>query len=370
MVNQEGFQEWVKGKWPNRYKHDVLDHWHIISGKLRRAIKGWGQNVDSAQKKVKQELIKNISRLDDLSDERDLMPAEWEERYNLEENLQKILRDEELHWQRRGGERWILEGDSNTGYFHKCANGRKRKMQITFLEYEGQCLIEPQLLREHITDYYKQLFGSVELADIHLEPDMWPTAQQLSQQDREALIRPFCMEELDYALKEMRNNTAPGPDGFNVEFFKAFWPLIRGDIKEMLDKLFAGVLDLRRLNYGVIILILKVKPTINIKQFWPICLLNVIYKIITKVLTIRLTAVVDKVINHFQTAFIPGRNILEGVVILQEVLHDQRMSKKTGVILKLDFEKAYDKVSWNFLEEVLHRKGFPELWIITGSTKL
>jgi hypothetical protein len=51
------------------------------------------------------------------------------------------------------------------------------------------------------------------------------------------------------------------------------------------------------------------------------------------------------------------------VVILQEVLHDLRMSKKTGVILKLDFEKAYDKVSWNFLEEVLHRKGFPELWI-------
>lgn len=80
-------------------------------------------------------------------------------------------------------------------------------------------------------------------------------------------------------------------------------------------------------------------------------------------LTIRLTTVVGKVVSSSQTAFIPGRNILEGVVILQEVLHDLRSSKSTGIILKLDFEKAYDKVSWGFLEEVLHIKGFDGKWI-------
>lgn len=73
-----------------------------------------------------------------------------------------------------------------------------------------------------------------------------------------------------------------------------------------------------------------------------------IYKIITKVLTIRLTAVIDKVISPFQTAFIPGRNILEDVIILQEILHELRVSKSSGVIIKLDFEKAYGKVSCNF----------------------
>jgi hypothetical protein len=113
----------------------------------------------------------------------------------------------------------------------------------------------------------------------------------------------------------------------------------------MLDELHEGQLDLWRLNYGVIILLPKVKPATNIKQFRPICLLNVIYKIITKILTIRLTTVVDKVVSKYQTAFIPGRNILEGVIILQEVLHELRVTKKSGVTLKLDFEKAYDKVS-------------------------
>ena len=91
-----------------------------------------------------------------------------------------------------------------------------------------------------------------------------------------------------------------------------------------------------RLNYGVIILIPKVKPATLVKQFRPICLLNVIYKIITKVLTIRLTAVVDKVFSPFQTAFLPGRNILEGIVILQEILHELKVTKSAGVILKHD----------------------------------
>lgn len=131
----------------------------------------------------------------------------------------------------------------------------------------------------------------------------------------------------------------------------------------MLDKVHAGHLELWRLNYGVIILLPNVKTTITIKQFRPICLLNVICKIITKTLTLRLTAVVSKVISPFQIAFIPGRNILEGVVILQEVLHELRYSKSSRVVIKLDFEKAYDKVNWNFLEEVLRRKGFTETWM-------
>ena len=92
-------------------------------------------------------------------------------------------------------------------------------------------------------------------------------------------------------MKGIRNSTAPGPDGFSIEFFKSFWPVIRGDIKEMLDELHSGSLDLWRLNYGVITLLPKIRQTNNIKQFRPICLLNVIYKIITKVLSLRLTKV-------------------------------------------------------------------------------
>ena len=79
-------------------------------------------------------------------------------------------------------------------------------------------------------------------------------------------------------------------------------------------------------------------------------MLNVSFKIFTKVLANRLTIVADKVVRDSQTAFMPGRNILEGVVVLHETIHELHKKKGNGVILKLDFEKAYDKVNWTFVQ--------------------
>lgn len=64
-----------------------------------------------------------------------------------------------------------------------------------------------------------------------------------------------------------------------------------------------------------------------------------------------------------QTTFIPGRYILEGVIILQEILHELRVKKQSGIILKFDFEKTYDKVSWSFMMEVLRKKKLPNKWM-------
>ena len=76
-----------------------------------------------------------------------------------------------------------------------------------------------------------------------------------------------------------------------------------------------------------------------------------------------MNTVADHVIILTQSAFMAGRNILEGVVILHEVIHELKTKKKGGLIMKIDFEKAYDKVRWDFLEEVMRRKAFPEKWI-------
>jgi hypothetical protein len=80
-------------------------------------------------------------------------------------------------------------------------------------------------------------------------------------------------------------------------------------------------------------------------------------------LTMMLTPMADKLIGKNQTAFIPGRFILEGVIIFHEILHELRVSKTKGIVLKLDFEKEYDKVHWSFVIEVLKQKNFPEIWI-------
>lgn len=97
--------------------------------------------------------------------------------------------------------------------------------------------------------------------------------------------------------------------------------------------------DIKRLNYGVITLVPKIKEANTIKQYRPICLLNVDYKCFTKLLTNRLVLVAQRVIDKNQFDFIKGRNNLEGVVVLHEVLHELKASKKKGLILKIDFEK-------------------------------
>ena len=100
----------------------------------------------------------------------------------------------------------------------------------------------------------------------------------------------------------------------------------------------------------------------RIEQFRPICLLNVSFKIFTKVGTNRLTQIVHAMVQPTQTAFMPDRNILEGVVVLHETLHEIHTKKLDGVVFKVDFEKAYDKVKWPFLQQALRMKGFDEAW--------
>jgi hypothetical protein len=98
------------------------------------------------------------------------------------------------------------------------------------------------------------------------------------------------------------------------------------------------------LNFGVITLLPKVQEANKIQQYKPICLLNVSFKIFTKVATFRVNLVVDCVISPTQRSFMKGRNILEGVVILHEIVHELHRKKQSGLIFKIDFEKVYDKV--------------------------
>lgn len=135
-LTHPGFKEWVLEKWPQRFKFNCLDHWHVVSDKLRRAMKGWGVNIEGGLRKHKQKLLLEIKLLDEVADSRGLDNRDQKQRYELEKNLQEIYKAEEIYWQKRGGEKWILEGGSNTAFFHKCANGRKRKTTIQSLEDE------------------------------------------------------------------------------------------------------------------------------------------------------------------------------------------------------------------------------------------
>jgi hypothetical protein len=120
----------------------------------------------------------------------------------------------------------------------------------------------------------------------------------------------------------MKENTASGPDGFGVCFYKSCWEIIKGELMELMNDFYLQNLDVGRLNDGVITLIPKSQEANNVKHFRPICLLNVSFKIFTKLLMERLTGYANKLISANQTTFIKGRLIVDGAVILHEIMHE------------------------------------------------
>ena len=138
--------------------------------------------------------------------------------------------------------------------------------------------------------------------------------------------------------------------------------MVKWDLKALVDSFAKGEINIARLNYGIITLVPKTNDAKQIQKFRPICLLNVSFKIMTKVLMNRLAKCVAPVISRTQTAFIKGRYIMEGVVILHEALNSFHKNKEDALIFKVDFEKAYDKIKWPFVIQMLKMRGFPDKW--------
>jgi len=160
----------------------------------------------------------------------------------------------------------------------------------------------------------------------------------------------------------MKKNKAAGPDKISIDFYQACWDIVKNDLLDMFSEFHQGILNVSMVNYGIITLLPKIQEAERIHQYRPICLLNCIYKLITKVLTLRLEKVANKLILNSQSAFMKWRNIMNGIMALHEVLHETKRRNEVGLILKFDFEKAYDKVNWDFLFCALKLWGFSETW--------
>jgi hypothetical protein len=145
---------------------------------------------------------------------------------------------------------------------------------------------------------------------------------QVSNEENEILIADFTKNEVREAVFQMEHNKSPGPDDFPTEFYQVFWRVIKDDLMAMFLDFHKGSLDLFSLNFGIITLIPKFENATKIQQYRPICVLNVSFKIFTKIGTNRLNKVATTVVSPTQSAFMPGRNIMEGVVILHETIHE------------------------------------------------
>jgi hypothetical protein len=182
--------------------------------------------------------------------------------------------------------------------------------------------------------------------------------------DHEAgwLEREFEEEEVRKVVMALEGDKASGPDGFSIAFFQVCWEVVKEDIMKIFREFHSKGKFEVSLNSTFISLIPKIPGASEMKDFRPISLVGSLYKIIAKVLANKLKRVLDKVISKTQSAFIKGRQILDLILIANESLDSRCRSGEPGILCKMDVEKAYDHVNWDFLLYMLKMCGFGEKW--------
>ena len=265
---------------------------------------------------------------------------------SLHKELYTLHTKEEKMWKQRSRTQWLQHGDRNTRFSHCQATWRQRRNPIQGITDEaGTWQQDEDMIETTLVSYYKTLFTSSTPVD--MEEVLNGVTRVISTKMNDQLIQEFTASEVEHALFQMGPLKVPRPDGMSPIFYKKYWHIVGPDVTAgVLSCLRDGVL-LKKINHTNIFLIPKIQNPLSAKNFRPISLCNVVYKIVAKVLANRLKTVLPFVIFETQSAFVPGRLISNNILIAFETLHhmhQMRQGKQGYMALKLDMSKAYDRV--------------------------
>ena len=330
-----------------------------------------GATISFAAMKKKNREAKELLILHDIETlEKKASEASNEEDFQQSnENLQaKRMELEEIYaYQAQGAfvrarARYSVEGEKPSKLFCSLEKHNSVQKHISKLIVEKNNLkteiTEQKPIEDEIYDYYGDLFTEkpTEITAIEnfLTPEMVESCPKISENQKVKMEGLLSLDELTKYLKKTKNNVSPGSSGFSNEFFKFFWIDIKFFVMNALNFGYEmGMLSVTQ-RLGIITLIPKGdKDKTFLKNWRPLTLLNSLYKLVSGCIAERIKPRLDSIINGDQKGFVAGRYIGEAIRTTYDIIQWAKDNNKTGIILLIDFEKAYDSLSFSYIKKCL-----------------
>ncbi|GMJ15548.1 hypothetical protein HRI_005224000 [Hibiscus trionum] len=355
LMEESGFSDLVEAAFSKANIRKGKVGLQRILRDLKGDIKTWSKDKQDVGNKLIQRLEGQIAE-EELKQQQGMVSSNIGE---LRQALWASMRKAVSIWLQNSRLKWFSDGDRNSHYFHLVASNRRRSNRIKSVEVDGRTFLDQQSISKCFQDF----FSNVYRAKNTIEVDSFQLGfKKLSSAQQSNLEMAFTSEEVWAAISDMDSSRATDPDGYNMAFYKKFWPVIKSNLMAVFEDLFADRDWAPGLNHAFITLIPKKLGPACPDDYRPISLVGSIYKIISKVLSRRLRQCIDSVVSKAQFAFIPGRSILECSLIANEGIDYIRKMGLRGSLFKIDFKRAYDSVDWAFLIRVMKEMGFGNLW--------
>lgn len=255
---------------------------------------------------------------------------------------------------------WAEHGEKNSKYFLNLEKHNYTNKLISKLEIEGETVTDPKEINKHIKTFYENLYGPNEVNDELLE-NVLLDIPKLAQEDSDITKGLITYSECLKSLKSLPNGKTPGIDGLTTDFYKFFWNDIHSLVLMSINYAFEKGEMSNDQKLGVITLLPKKdKIRIFLKNWRPITLLTVDYKLIAKSLAIRLETILPKYILETQFGYVKDRYIGENIRTVMDINYLCTLKNVPALAIQIDFEKAFDSINWNFMNRTLTEMGFSD----------
>ena len=215
------------------------------------------------------------------------------------------------------------------------------------------------ILNEQRT-FYDKLFGSEGISYVHANNLLSNLDLKINEDYSNLIEKEISVDEIEKCIKDFKNGKSPGFDGIPAEWYKTFWYLIKYDFMEVVNEICQCFCLSDSQYYGLISLLYKSGDRENLKNWRPITLLNLDYKLIAKCLANRVKPILPSIIHLNQKGYIKDRNINESNRFLQDLIDFTDLENNDGAIIFFDQTKAFDRVEWEWIELCLKEFGFKE----------